>query len=622
MKKRIIKWGLFNIALCFVLSCSLELPREALVADSVVFTAKWAEDRETRTVLQADGVSIWWSPKEEISVFFRGYATTYIQTQFTSTNTSPAKIVNFQGSLPITIGSLEAQQEAPAYWAIYPYDATALCDGECVTMTVSGDQEGVENTFPEHTFPAIATSRDFTLAFYNVCGGIRFCVARTGITSVDFTSVGGEPLAGRVEVGFGSEGVPEIRRVLAGIDKVSVTAPAGGFVPGVYYFATLLPQRLSRGLSASFHRGTAVATVSIDKEIKVNRSRFGMLDNLDKDLVFIESLNPTSPIQFADPLILASCVAAGFDTDGDGMISFGEAAAVTSIEGVFTGKDYVSFNELRYFTGLTEIPQSCFSENRKLCVIALPEGVTRIGRRAFYKCSELTEISFPKTLISIGRQAFSDCNKLTRVNLGDFHSWLNLEFEEYTDDSIPGHYYHEGWPYSSYPFSGQHLGHLYLDGLEILNYPIPEGVTAIPDYRFSYLSSDFAQITLPKGFTTVGYQAFEGSRVRYVDIPSVADWLAIDFSTRNNVIFNTSGHLLVSGEAVTVVTIPEVERLSNYAFYRCTGIERFVMTSSVPPAIGGNSFGSEAPIYVPSASFEAYCEAWPNLANRIFPIDE
>ena len=157
MDRKLVICGLIAVATMLAVSCSAEKMIDESGGEPVVFTACWADGQDTRTVLQGDGTSVWWSPKEKISVFFGGYASTYTQTQFTSTNTSPAKTVNFEGYLPILIGSQEAEQNVPVHWAVYPYDATNACDGASVTLTVSPDQEGVENTFAERSFPSIAS---------------------------------------------------------------------------------------------------------------------------------------------------------------------------------------------------------------------------------------------------------------------------------------------------------------------------------------------------------------------------------------------------------------------------------------------------------------------------------
>ena len=57
-------------------------------------------------------------------------------------------------------------------------------------------------------------------------------------------------------------------------------------------------------------------------------------------------------ITFADAKVKHICVT-NWDTNGDGELSKTEAAAVTSIGGVFEGHDIKSFEEFQYFTGVT-----------------------------------------------------------------------------------------------------------------------------------------------------------------------------------------------------------------------------------------------------------------------------
>ena len=234
----------------------------------------------------------------------------------------------------------------------------------------------------------------------------------------------------------------------------------------------------------------------------------------------------------------------------------------------------------------------------------------------------MTTIHFPKSLSSIGVIAFEDCHKLAHVDLADVKTWMSIVFEQMVDLIGSSHYYYESWPYGSFPFqASSYGGHLYLQGQEIRNLIIPQGIDSVTDYRFDACSY-IEQITLPKGFKEVGHSAFVNCNVRHVDAPSVSDWLSIAFHNENGTFFGDhEGYLSFAGEAAIVVTIPDVEAIGDYAFYKCKGIERFIMTSRVPPAIGTLSFGTEAPIYVPADSYDSYLEAWPGLANRIF-MDE
>ena len=277
--KRIVLWAGALLALAAV-SCTRET--EVPVKEELTFDAVWAEEPGTRTALQENGTSIWWTAGEEINVFFG----TLSAGKFSSTNTEPQELVQFRGTLDVMTGTIETPGSELAYWAVYPYDESNTCDGKSVTLSLSASQMGTEGTFEDKLFPAVALSQNFALAFHNVCGGARFSVAQEGIQSVTFKANGGEPLVGKAKVVFGEDGKPAVDGITEGGAEVTVSAPRGGFVPGKYYFAVFFPQTLSKGLTMTFHKEEGDASWSLDKSVTINRSRFGMLDGKDKDLLF------------------------------------------------------------------------------------------------------------------------------------------------------------------------------------------------------------------------------------------------------------------------------------------------------------------------------------------------
>jgi hypothetical protein len=280
------------LAVLAVTSCTKETEVKVLEAGKQIeFNAVWADSDATRTVLQSDGTSVWWTPGEEINAFYGNK----FSGKFTSTNTSNQALVSFQGTLTVMTGTAEAGNEASSYWAVYPYDAANTCDGQSVTLTVPAVQYGVQGSFADKMFPAVATSKSLDLAFYNVCGGVRFSVSQTGIASVTLKANGNEPLVGKARVGFGADGVPEVMGITEGKSEVVVYAPDGGFIPGEYYFAAFLPQTLSQGLSMAFKTASTLATYSTGSNITVSRSRFGKLDEKDKDLSFVP--RPDVPVE-------------------------------------------------------------------------------------------------------------------------------------------------------------------------------------------------------------------------------------------------------------------------------------------------------------------------------------
>ena len=119
---------------------------------------------------------------------------------------------------------------------------------------------------------------------------------------------------------------------------------------------------------------------------------------------------------FANAAAKNLCVS-HFDTNGDGVFSYGEAASVTDLGTVFKGSRIATFDELYYFTGLTELSDSAFSGCTSLTSVRLPKALTSIGKASFEKCSKLKTLSLSDGVTSIGDGAFADCRVLTNLTL-------------------------------------------------------------------------------------------------------------------------------------------------------------------------------------------------------------
>lgn len=118
-------------------------------------------------------------------------------------------------------------------------------------------------------------------------------------------------------------------------------------------------------------------------------------------------------IQFADPAVKAIC-AENWGSDGE--ITDEQAAAVTDLGDAFKGNaDITSFDELRYFTGLTSIGIQAFYGCTALTSVTIPDSVTSIGNRAFFNCTSLTSVVIPEGVTSIDTEAFYGCTRLSVV---------------------------------------------------------------------------------------------------------------------------------------------------------------------------------------------------------------
>jgi hypothetical protein len=116
-----------------------------------------------------------------------------------------------------------------------------------------------------------------------------------------------------------------------------------------------------------------------------------------------------------------------------------EAARVTSIGTAFQGlgkgsssdygyggyfsgsgdysSSFISFDEFKYFTGVTAIENGAFEDSNIVSII-IPDSVTTIGSAAFSGCLGLVEITIPNSVTFIGYGAFEDCSGLTELIIG------------------------------------------------------------------------------------------------------------------------------------------------------------------------------------------------------------
>lgn len=231
-------------------------------------------------------------------------------------------------------------------------------------------------------------------------------------------------------------------------------------------------------------------------------------------------------IVFADANIKAALVAA-FDKEGDGELSYMEAAAVTSIEGVFgTKKTYTSFDEFQYFTGVTSIPANMF-EGWQITSIILPESVSSIGNYAFRDCVKLISISIPDLVNTINQGMFRDCIRLSSISLPE--SLLKIR---------------------SYAFAGCS---------NLASISIPESVTSIDTGAFENCSG-LSGISIPGLVNSIGNGAFSGcNNITSISLPEGLT------SIGANTFYNCS--------SLTFISIPEsVASIGEYAFYNCSSL--------------------------------------------------
>ena len=238
-------------------------------------------------------------------------------------------------------------------------------------------------------------------------------------------------------------------------------------------------------------------------------------------------------IEFADEKVKAICVG-NWDTDGDGELSYKEAAAVKDLGTVFNMKmEITSFDELKYFTGLTSIGDVAFPFCSSLTSVAIPISVTSIGNDAFYGCTGLTSVTIPNGAISIGERAFQNCSGLISVTIGNSMTTIG-----------------------NYAFSGCN---------SLVSLTIPKNVTSIGDSSFGGCG----------GLTSIVVE--EGNSV-------------YDSRGNCNAIIKTTDNRLILGCNNTVIP-NNVVSIGDGAFGGCSGLTSIIIPQSVVEIGNGAFFG-------------------------------
>lgn len=222
-------------------------------------------------------------------------------------------------------------------------------------------------------------------------------------------------------------------------------------------------------------------------------------------------------IVFADPVVEAICAS----TWGDGIgITKAQAAAVTNLSTTFRNNTNItSFDELRYFTGLTYIYganvggslQGAF-EGTTLQKITIPENVTTIRGGAFKNATALSELTILRTgTLTFSASSLTNVTTITRINTPSISAWLNITWNGNT-----------GFVNSNHT--------LYINDVLAENIEIPSGISTIQKYSF-YKVTSLTSIIIPSSVTTINALAFFGcTNVTSINTNNVVNATSVDMS--------------------------------------------------------------------------------------------
>ena len=267
-----------------------------------------------------------------------------------------------------------------------------------------------------------------------------------------------------------------------------------------------------------------------------------------------------------------------WDLNGDGALSMEEAAAVTSLDGRFKyNQTITSFEELRYFTGVTSLASCEFIYCPELVSITLPPHLQSIGTRTFYNCHKLEHVTIPKSVTSIGDEVFqtNDQLKEVTVELGnpvyDSRDDCHALIETATNKLIAG------GSLSVIPDGVVVIGEEafeYRKGLESIH--IPESVTCIEKYAFAHCTN-LTSAVISEGVTEIAGSAFlDCGALTEITVPSSVT------SMGTGVFSQCSG-------LTSVNFLANVTSISGSTFNGCSGLTSFTIPAAVT-SIGGSAF--------------------------------
>ena len=682
---------LFSLAALALLLASCQTQEKDFVDEKVTapeIVATVETDSATRTLIDVDQLgegTIYWTPFDEINIF---YGT--LNTHYTSQNTANATTAVFRTT--DVIGSTESA--STNIWGLYPYDANATSTGSAISTTLPATQYGVPDTFDDDLYITLAHSTSTALKFYNVCGGIKFSLSRGDITSITFKGNNNEPIAGDISLTF-ENGLPKAT-VVNGLTEITLTPKTGNtFAQNTNYYIVAIPGTLTGGFTMTFTTsGGALGTFNYTTgTVTIKRSIFSKKAEIDTYATFTE-VQPNNVIYYTssdgnkiDPYasdVFGANIISNEYVNGKGVITFdGDVRRI--------GKN--AFYQCENLTTLS-IPKSvtsigdwAFGYCSSISSVVIPEGVRSIGGRAFLGCTSLASIFIPSSVTSIGVFVFNQCSKLASITVSSSNTYYdsrdNCNAIIRTSDnklvrgcnntivpnsiiSIEAYAFSDCFELASVtiPSTVTSIGYdAFYHCSSIRSISIPEGITciesetfvgctslrtislprsitSIKDYAFLRCSS-LESIIIPESVTNIGQSAFSGcSLLASINLPenlktiwdctflSCSSLTTIDLPSNLSVIrpsaFNGCSGLLS-------ITIPEsVQYIQSEAFYNCSSLTSITVECVTPPS--GSSPGSylmfdntgNCPIYVPAESVAAYkaSQDWKSYASRIQAIPE
>ncbi len=140
---------------------------------------------------------------------------------------------------------------------------------------------------------------------------------------------------------------------------------------------------------------------------------------------------------------------------------------------------------------VTTIGEFAFFQSN-ITQLHIPESVTRIGGIAFYDCLKMKSFTIPRSVKTIDHRAFMGCRHKETHYTGSLREWCEITFVCFSNPA------------------GRSES-LYINGEEIIDLVIPQGISTIKAFAFCYLKH-LQSLTIPDSVTKIEPYAFHECR--------------------------------------------------------------------------------------------------------------
>ena len=355
---------LFTLLLCWC-SCSVDvaLDRDSDSRNSGELYFASIEDADTKTYIDSD-LKVHWTAGDRISVFSSTANNEYMFTGNTGDR---------EGTFALQ-GEKKVGETTNALYALYPYseDVTSATNG-AINFTFPYSQQYVENSFALGSNVMLAFDRNWStesLHFVNLCGFMVFKLYGKGVVKgLLLSGNANERLSGPAFAGTYYEYDGAMGVYSSGINGIYLDCGEGvelGDAPesAKEFWFSLPPLSFAKGFTlAIYDTNDHIITKATTAWRTVSRNTRYTLAPLEVNFEQI----PDGDVKFEDDVFRAYCVE-NFDQDGDGMISFAEAAIVTNMtfntDHITTLKGIENFTELQVLSCTGSIKSYDMAEGR------------------------------------------------------------------------------------------------------------------------------------------------------------------------------------------------------------------------------------------------------------------